>query len=85
MIDNLRSSRGPIALRDTADIERLLRAPWYQLGRWLLRSLDPWERRARRLGRSFRRFGRRPVRLGRRVLRFGRRVIGSGRRRLLSR
>jgi hypothetical protein len=78
MMEDLRRSDGTIALRDTADIERLLRSPRYRLGRWLLRSLDPLDRRARGVGRRLRRFGRRG-------LRFARRVAGSGRRRLLSR
>jgi hypothetical protein len=86
MVDDLRASPdGPIALRETADIDKLLRSRWYPLGRAVLRSLDPWERQARRLGRSLRRFGRRPVRLGRRGLRFGRRVVRSARGRLLVR
>jgi hypothetical protein len=85
MIEDLRASGGTIALRETADIERLLRSPWYPVGRSLVRALDPWDRRARRLGPTLRGFGRRPVRLGRRVLRFGRRVVGWSRRRLAAR
>jgi hypothetical protein len=53
MVADLHSGQGSIALRDTADIERLLSSRSYRLGRLLLRSLDPWERRAQRVRRMF--------------------------------
>ena len=58
MVADLRAQRGPIALRDTADIERLLASPWYQVGRTALRVLDPVDRWARRLRRGVGRVGR---------------------------
>lgn len=59
LMADLATANGPIRLRDTADIERLLGSRGYRLGRWLLRVLDPVEdhgrRAARRLARPFRR------------------------------
>lgn len=47
MVRDLRSAGGEIALRDTADIERLLASPLYRLGRTIVRGLDPLDRKAR--------------------------------------
>ncbi len=52
MVADLRAGGGPIALRDTTDIERLLAAPWYRAGRAALRALDPVDRGARRMKRG---------------------------------
>jgi hypothetical protein len=75
MIDALRTADGPTSLRPTADIERLLDSRWYAIRRSLIRSLDPLDRQARRLGRRTRRFGRDGRRFGRRVVRSGRRLL----------
>jgi hypothetical protein len=71
MIDDLRDGDGAIALRPTADVERLLQSRWYDLGRWLLIRLDPWDLRARRLGQRVRRVGRQVGQLARRMVRGG--------------
>lgn len=70
MVDDLRAGGGPDALRQTADIERLLDSRWYALRRSLVRSFDPWDRRIRRVGR-------RPRRVARRVARAGRGLLGT--------
>ena len=80
------SRTAAIALRGTDDIERLIDAPWYRIGRGTLRRLDPWDLRARRLasrrdplGPEARRLGRRARRAAkkgaRRVVRVGRRIL----------
>ena len=92
MMDRLAGGDGGIALRRTDDIERLLDAPWYRVGRGVVRGSEPLDRRARllpgrlrRLARSSGRTGRRARRgvrrAGRRVARFGRRLIGPRARR----
>ena len=82
MVEELRRPGSEIALRETADIERLLRSPWYRLGREVVRGLDPWDLRVRRLTqrhgplrRSVARIGKRGRRLIRRVRRGARRVL----------
>ena len=40
-----------VSLRETADIERLLASPWYNLGRWIVQRLDPVDFRLRRIRR----------------------------------
>lgn len=86
MVDELRAANGPIALRQTSDIEGLLDSPWYRIRRAIVRALDPWDlaaqplrRSVRRIGRRLRRVGRSGRRFGRRVLRFGRRTVRTGR------
>jgi hypothetical protein len=49
MVNDLRVGEGDIKLRGTEDIERLLRSPRYQIGRALVRGLEPWERHWRNL------------------------------------
>lgn len=66
MMADLRAPGASVALRDTADIERLIDAPWYRLARTALRWADPWDLRARRFGRRLRRLPRRIARAGRR-------------------
>lgn len=51
MMKDLREKPSDIALRPTADIDRLLRAWWYRCGRALLEYLDPFESRMRNLAR----------------------------------
>jgi FkbM family methyltransferase len=84
MMDRLSAEDGGSSLRRTDDIERLLGAPWYRVARFLVRGLDPWDLRVRRLGArarlvpaAARRLGRRGVRVVRRV---GRRPIRVVRR-----
>jgi hypothetical protein len=87
MIERLRLEDGGAALRRTDDIEALVDAPWYRLGRGALRALDPWDRRVRELPRTLRglpKRGRRvakrarrgTTKLARRVVRRARRVLG---------
>ena len=71
MVEDLAADR-PGELRDTADIERLLGAWWYPLGRQLLILLEPVDRRIRAVQRPLVRFGRRN---GRRARRLARRVL----------
>lgn len=52
MVRDLNSPASAIALRDTADIERLLCSRSYRLGRALLRRFDLLDRSARRLRRK---------------------------------
>jgi hypothetical protein len=66
---------GSIALRQTADIDRLLNSPWYRLRRAAIRGADPLGRQGRALVREI---DRRVHRLGRRSRRVGRRVVRSG-------
>ena len=75
----LRAAGGTIALRPTADIERLLDSPWYRVRRAAVIRLDPWDLRARRLGKRVRRLAKRPVRVARRGARAARRLVGSAR------
>ena len=79
MMDELRAS-DPTALRPTADIERLVDAPWYRVGRSVVRGLDPWDLRVRRLGRRLRKRGKRARRFGRQVVQLGRRSVRRLRR-----
>lgn len=72
MVDELRVAEGPTALRGTVDIERLVDAPWYRVGRAVARRLDPWDLRVRRLGRQVVRLGRRGLR---RIRRAARRIV----------
>ncbi len=74
MMDRLATSHDGIDLRRTDDIERLLRARWYRVGRAVVRAADPWDVRARRLASRARRVLKGPRRLARRSLRFARRV-----------
>ena len=84
MMDRLRVDDGGSALRLTADIERLIDAPWYRIGRATLRGLDPWDLRARRLARRATRLGPKLRRLGRRsrraAIKSGRRIVRRARR-----
>lgn len=48
MMADLRAN-GSVVLRETSDIERLLGSRAYQIGRFALRVLDPWDRRVQRL------------------------------------
>jgi len=66
MVADLRSEGGPVALRGTEDIERLLDTRWYHIRRAVIIGLEPWDRRARRLGKRAKRLARRPLRLVRR-------------------
>ena len=68
MVEDLAADR-PGELRDTADIERLLSAWWYPLGRQLLSLLEPVDRRIRAVQRPLVRFGRRNGRRARRLVR----------------
>lgn len=77
MVDGLRTAGGPIELRPTADIERLLDSPWYRVRRAVVIRLDPWDLRTRRLGRRVRRLTRRPIRVARRGARAARRIVVS--------
>lgn len=79
MMADLRSGNGPIGLRPTDDIERLLDSPWYRVRRAAVIAIDPWDLRTRHLGRRLKRAARRPVRLVRRGARAARRMVGSGR------
>ena len=74
MMDELRAT-DPTALRPTADVERLVDAPWYRVGRAVVRGLDPWDLRVRRLVRRMGKPGRRARRLVRRMARLGRRGV----------
>jgi hypothetical protein len=47
MVSDLRDGGGPIELRRTDDIERLLSTPWYPVGRAIVRGLDPVDRALR--------------------------------------
>ena len=87
MVADLRAANGPIRLRSTTDIERLLDARWYRVGRSLVRLLDPVDahlrradRRARRLGKRGRRLVRRGLRPVKRGLRLVKRGLRLGRR-----
>jgi len=44
MMDDIRAGALKVELRRTDDVERLLRAPWYRLGRSAIRLLDPVDR-----------------------------------------
>ena len=79
MVAGLRAPGGTIALRATADIERLLDSPWYRVRRAAVIRFDPWDLRARRLGKQIRRLAKRPVRVARRGARAARRLVGSAR------
>jgi hypothetical protein len=80
MMDDLRASGGPIALRPTADIERLLDSRGYRVRRAMLMRLEPWDALARRVRSRARRLARRPVQYARRGARAARRRLsGSGR------
>ena len=68
MVAELRAHPGPIALRETADIDRLLDSRWYRFRRSLIRAADPWDLRVRRIGRRARRVVRRIVRSGRSIV-----------------
>jgi hypothetical protein len=84
MMDRLAAGDAGIALRRTDDIERLLDAPWYRIGRAVVRAADPVDRRARLLAGRFRRLGPSARRTGRRarrgIRRAGRPVVRAGRR-----
>jgi hypothetical protein len=79
MIEALREPGATVQLRRTDDIEALLDARWYRVGRTLVRALDPWDLRARRLGKGLR---QRVARLRKRVTKLARRVYRGLRRRL---
>jgi hypothetical protein len=84
MVEALRRPGSEIALRETDDIERLLRAPWYRVGRAVVRWLDPWDLRARHFARPGGPLRRSVIRIdtdGRRVIR----RIGKEARRLVRR
>src|SRR4051794_21841879 len=83
MVQHLATQAGATPLRRTDDIERLVDAPWYRVARVVVRALDPWDVRARRLRarakrplQAGRRLARRSRRVGRRVLRVARRLVG---------
>lgn len=55
MVAELRASNGPIQLRRTDDIERLLSTPWYPIGRAILRGGDSVDLVGRRAWNGIRR------------------------------
>jgi hypothetical protein len=44
MMDDIRTGALTVELRRTDDVEGLLRAPWYRLGRTAIKLLDPVDR-----------------------------------------
>lgn len=54
MSADIAAGRLQVETRPMADAERLLRSPWYAVGRWLLELTEPVDRRVRRVRRGAR-------------------------------